>query len=300
MQRLVVERLEDRGEDLFDITEIDGPTNHLVERRRQVQTQRVRVPVDATQRAAVRRMLQTKRAVERELFPDPIVSAIEVGAARAGFIDRDLRQLRKHRRNALPEPAGQQVTRRVLQARQIVQTGVIQLLVKARPHRAEAVVIDAQVARAKILVGMNDDLEAMAMHATAFVACGDVGQPVRGLKDVATPDMGLSHCVEVDPFVRGALNADLLDTGNVQMLPNPAGQVFVGGLLYLVIEQAVVEPGDLGLQRTAQPIHLAARKPRPPGRQCAAQRGQEAVTVQSARAVAHRQKVDMACRLEAG
>ena len=173
-------------------------------------------------------------------------------------------------------------------------------MMERRPHLVEVVVVDAEVACAKILVGMNDDLEAVPMHAPALVAHGYVRQPVRGLEDVAAPDVGVSGQVEVCPLMRGALDADLLDARDVQVIPNPAGQVFIGRLLHVLVEKSIVELGNPRLQLAAQPLDLSTGKPRPPGRQCATHFGQEAVPVEPASAMIRRQDVDMARRLEAG
>lgn len=48
--------------------------------------------------------------------------------------------------------------------------------------------------------------------------------------------MRVTSRVKIDTFMRRALNADSLNPGNMQILTNPACQVFVSGLLNLLIE----------------------------------------------------------------
>jgi len=160
------------------------------------------------------------------------------------------------------------------------------------------VVVDAQVALTQRLVRMDDDLKSMAVHAAALVAERNVGQSVRRLEDVAPPDMRMALTVEIYTFVRRALDANLLDARNIQMRPDPTCEVLVGRLLNLLVQQAIVELSDSRFKGLAQAIDLPTGKPCPATRQVTTNLSQEAMAMQSPRAVADREDVDVPRSLE--
>ena len=94
---------------------------------------------------------------------------------------------------------------------------------------------------------MQDDLEAVAVHAPARMACRDLGQAVGGLEAEAAPQVDLVRGVQVRALVAGAADADGLDPGHREALANPAGQVLVRGDGDLLVQVPVVEGGDAGL-----------------------------------------------------
>jgi hypothetical protein len=103
VQRLVVDALEDRVEDLLHVAEVDGPAQHRVERCVQVQAQRVGVTVDAAARSPSGRAVAAQRAVERGLLPDAVVLAVEVRAAACGLVDGHPRELGQLRASAVAQ-----------------------------------------------------------------------------------------------------------------------------------------------------------------------------------------------------
>ena len=144
----------------------------------------------------------------------------------------------------------------------------------------------------------------MTMHAAALVAHRDIGQLVGGLEAVAAPDMGMAVGVEVHARVRGALDADLGDAGDLEFgfeaLADPAGDVLVGRLRDVRVQQPMVQRGDAALEAVAQRADFSAGKRGPAGGKFGADGGQVAVAVQATRAVAGGQRVDLAGGLEAG
>jgi hypothetical protein len=123
---------------------------------------------------------------------------------------------------------------------------------------------------------------------------------MRGLEDVAPPNVRVACQVQVYAFMRRTLNSDLLNAGHVQVVSHPPSQVLVGGLLHLLFEQAVVELGDSRLKGRAQSVDLTSGELRPAGRQRAAHIGQKAVPMEPAGPVADRQDVDVTCGLKTG
>lgn len=99
-------------------------------------------------------------------------------------------------------------------------------------------------------------LEAASSHAPALGAHRRVGQPMRGLADVAPPDVRVACQIQVHAFMRRALNTDQLDAGNVQAVLHPSSQVLVGGLPHSFVAQAVVKLRDSSPQDGSQPVDV--------------------------------------------
>ena len=89
VERVVVDALEDRIEQLLHIAEVNGPAHHGIERCIQVQPQRVGVTMDAATEITGWRTCELQRAVEARFLPDPIVLPVEMRAAACGLVDRD-------------------------------------------------------------------------------------------------------------------------------------------------------------------------------------------------------------------
>jgi hypothetical protein len=64
----------------------------------------------------------------------------------------------------------------------------------------------------------------------------NIRQTVGGLKYVAPPNMRMASGIKVDTFMGGALNSDLFDTRDVQVAPNPTGQVLIRWLFNPLIK----------------------------------------------------------------
>ena len=141
---------------------------------------------------------------------------------------------------------------------------------------------------------MQDHLEAVAVHPPAGMTGGNFRQLMRGFKAEPPPDMGVIALVESDALMTGALNANPLDARRIQPRPNPAGQIFVGRNRQMIVQPAVIQRRDHGLQPLGQQLDLSARKPGPVQRQFGANRGDEAVAVQAAGAMTHRQNFNLA------
>ena len=75
--------------------------------------------------------------------------------------------------------------------------------------------------------------------------------------------MRVTSQVKIDTFMRRALNANPLNPGNMQILTNPACQVFVSGLLNLLIEQTVIQLRNGQFKLGAKPVNFTPRKMRP-------------------------------------
>lgn len=258
----------------------------------------VRVPVDASQRVAVRGLLELQRAVERELFPYPVAVPVEMSAAGFGFKHRDSRQFRQGGLNTLPQPAAQQLARRIAQPGQVVQAGVVEFAVERSLHRVEQGVVNAPVACGLVLIGVKNRLEAVPVHAPALMAGRHVRQPVGRLEGVAAPDVRVSGGVQFDALMRRAAHTELLDTGRLQLTVEPARHVLVGRLRNQFVELAIVERCDPRFQLVLQLPDLTTCKRRPPGRKSAAQACLKAVAMQAICGVLCWQRVDVARRFE--
>ena len=263
VQRVVVDALEDRVEEFLHVAEVDGPAHHGVERGIQVQPQRVGVTVDAAATIAVRGARQAQRAVDRGLLPDAVVMTVEVRAATGGLEDGHPGELGQFGLQASPDPGGDHLAGGVLEAGDVVQAGVVEFGVDRCPQFVEVVVVDTDLACAEILVGVQDDFEAVTVHAAALVAGLHVGQTVGGLQHVAAPDVRVVVAVEVDAFVGRAHHADLEQARNLEMRADPAGEVLVGRLLELLVQVLVVERRQRARESCAQFVDFGAREGRP-------------------------------------
>ena len=161
----------------------------------------------------------------------------------------------------------------------------MQLVLDRRPDRRELVEIQAHRQAGQILVGVQDDLEAVAVHPPARMAGRDLRQAVGGLKAEPVPQMGLVRGVQVGPLVAGAADADGVDAGHGQALAHPAGQVFIGRDRQLLVQVPVVQWGHARLKRLREGRGLTAREGRPVGRERGAHAGGEAVPMQAPGAV---------------
>ena len=81
--------------------------------------------------------------------------------------------------------------------------------------------VDAHVVAAEGLVGVQDDLEAVAVHAPTLVPLGDVRQAMSSLEAEATPDVGVLGIIQVRALVAGALDAHRFDTGHLETAADP-------------------------------------------------------------------------------
>ena len=146
---------------------------------------------------------------------------------------------------------------------------------------------------------MHDDFEAVAVHATALVTRGHIGQLVRRLKAVAPPDMGLTGAIEVDTLMRRALHRDAADLRHIQPGSDPACDVLVGRLIDDGIQMNVIERLEHLGHTLAQCRYLTTGIRRPIRLKLGERRCLEAVAVQGPAAVTIGQQIDMACRFEA-
>ena len=145
---------------------------------------------------------------------------------------------------------------------------MVELLVEGRPDRVEMVVVDAQVARAEVLVGMHDHLEAMPVHAPALVSRRHVGQPMRRLE--AAPHVRMARGIEVHAFVPRALDADLLDARHIELFDIDMRRCPRCGGVQVKIIAAILERAVIGKILT----HLGL-DPQPPPRSKAREAGLE-------------------------
>jgi hypothetical protein len=65
----------------------------------------------------------------------------------------------------------------------------VQLRMQGVPDRLQQVKIRTHVLAGQVLVGVEDDLEAVAVHAPAWVPLRNMGEPVGGFEAEAPPDM---------------------------------------------------------------------------------------------------------------
>jgi hypothetical protein len=136
------------------------------------------------------------------------------------------------------------------------------------------------------------------MHAATLMPNGNIWQAMGGLKNVTPPYMRVSGRVQVNTFMLRALNANLFDSRDIQLLPHPPGKVFVRGLLYLFIKQAIVKLRYSGFKFRTESVHFAAWKMRPSVRRCASHCSKEAVAMQSSGSVPDGQDIDVPCGFE--
>jgi hypothetical protein len=241
---MMVESTVDGLEHGLQVAVVDCPTKHLVKRRRQMQSQSIAVAVQAPPPVALRRLHKLQGALETLLLPDSIMDTVVMTARGGGLVNGDTRKDREVGVQTFPDPARQHLARRIFQAGDVVQTGVIELGVKRRPNGLDQVEIDAHIAVGKVLVRVEDDLEAVSVHATALMPFGHIGQTMGRLETKAPPHVGLVGAIEIGPLVRGALDSDRDDPGDVQVCAHPARQILVGRDRQMLIEVAVIERRD--------------------------------------------------------
>ena len=69
--------------------------------------------------------------------------------------------------------------------------------------------------------------------------------------------------IEVDTFVRCALDADIVDAVERKLATNPPREVFVGWLLEQGVQMLIVQRRNCRLKPRAQFLHFTARKRAP-------------------------------------
>jgi hypothetical protein len=220
------------------------------------------------------------------------MDTVVMTARGGGLVNGDTRKDREVGVQALPDPARQHLARRIFQAGDIVQTDVVELVVKRRPNGLDQVEIDAHIAIGEVLVRVKDDLEAVSVHTTALMPFGHIGQTMRRLETKASPNVGLVGAIEIDPLVRGTLDSDRDDPGDVQVCAHPAREILVGRDRQVLIEVAVIERSHTSTQRIRQGTRLAPGERRPCGRELRTNLGGEAVPVKTPRTVAGREDRD--------
>src|SRR5687768_17399018 len=95
----------------------------------------------------------------------------------AGLEEGDLREGRKLRLHLIPDPLGQDLARRVLEAGDLVQVPVIELVVEGLPQLVEVAEVDEPAGVRVDGTGDRElDLEGMAVKPRALVPLGDVGE----------------------------------------------------------------------------------------------------------------------------
>src|SRR5512132_1518833 len=113
----------------------------------------------------------------------PRSAAFVLAAGVAGLEDRDAGDGRERRLQAIPDPAGEQLARRVLEAGEVVQVVVIELGVERGPGVVEVAVVEEPAGLLVHGAGDGDlDFEAVAVEARALVAGGDLGEQVSRLE----------------------------------------------------------------------------------------------------------------------
>src|SRR6266851_3135032 len=306
VERLVIYVEEDGREQFLHVAKVDRPTHQLVERGTQVKPKRVGVAVNPPARIAVRRTLQTHGTVERHLPPDAVFAPIEMRATVRRLEHRHPREFPQTRFQPSPYPARDQFTRRVLEPGNVVQTRLVQLDMDRRPKFVEMVIVNTNLAPPQILVSVQDHFETMPVHSAALVPRRHVWQTVCRFKDVASPDMRVIRNVEIDAFVQGALNTNIVDIRKLDSPTDPARDVFIRRLRELSIKFVVIKWRDCGREPLPQLVHLATGKARPTVFQRHTDPHEEAVAMEAARAMPLRQeshpprglKPDCRCEVE--
>ena len=142
----------------------------------------------------------------------------------------------------------------------------------------------------------------MAVHTTAFVARGHIGQTVGGLEYVAAPDMSPSRGIEQRALAVGAVDANFHGAQRRigELLREPARDIDVAGLGQLFVQMTIVERGQGGGQPLLQLLDFASGKISPVGRDGALHAGREAMAMQAGRRVRWRVPGQLPRRLEGG
>lgn len=138
---------------------------------------------------------------------------------------------------------------------------MMQLGVERRPERFELIEIDAHVLPGQVLIGVEDDLEPVSVHAPAWMPLGHVGQLVRGLETEPAPHVDMVGAVEVGALIARALDSDGRQTRHRETLTNPACQVLVRGDRKLGVEVLVIKLVDARASRKAVPMQAPRAVP---------------------------------------
>jgi hypothetical protein len=97
----------------------------------------------------------------------------------AGFVDPDAGQLGKERFELLPDPFGDDFAGRVIQARNIVQIVMVELLVEWLEDRFDLREIPNPAGvRVDLAFDIDGNAEGMAMQASTFMPLGHMGKAV--------------------------------------------------------------------------------------------------------------------------
>lgn len=225
----MVELLENRVEDFLHISEVNRPAHDLIQGCMEMKPQGEGVAMDSAARIIVGCVFEPHCAVEGELLPDPVVRAVKVCPAAGGLIHCDPAELGKGRFELCPNPRGDVFARGVLEAGNVVQASVVKLRMDGCPSFVEKVVVDGQVSVAQVRTCVQQHFKPVPVHTAALVPLRDIRQSVSGLKDVASPNVCMVELIKVYAFMQRALYADIFNAGHIKLLPNPPGQVFVGG-----------------------------------------------------------------------
>ena len=104
--------------------------------------------------------------------------------------------------------------------------------------------------------------------------------------------------VQIHALIRGALNSKAGVLWKVDCRSYPPGEILVCGAVKNIVKISIVQRRDGFLQCMAQVVDLGAIETRPPVCNRRTYRGEETVTVESSRAMTHRQNVYLPGRLE--
>ena len=88
-------------------------------------------------------------------------------------------------------------------------------------------------------------------------------------------------CIKINTRMRGALNADCNDARYIELLANPARNIFVCWLCDRLIEVTVIQWRNTAHQMLGEGVDLGAGKGRPVCRQGGAHFTQEAMSMQT-------------------
>src|SRR5690349_13482023 len=115
-------------------------------------------------------------------------------AARAGLVDHDLAELRQLRLGLLPDPARQVLAGRILEARDLVQVVMIELIVdRLKSHAHVREIHDPAAVLVHCSAQVQLDPERMPVQPSALVSRRYVGQPVCGLDGEYSKDVHGCH-----------------------------------------------------------------------------------------------------------
>ena len=175
----------------------------------------------------------------------------------------------------------------------------MQFGVQRRPEFAQPVEVHPEIPTDQVLVGVQDHLEAVAVHPPAGVASGNVRQPVSGLEAKPPPDVGVLGTVQIGALIAGTLDADPFEPGTISRAraSGPGSRQSVPGGDRSVRHNPAAPP----LLAGARPgVGSPPRERRPVRRQFGPDPRQEAVAVQAAGAMAGRKEVHLAGGFERG